>query len=120
RALSASSATLELDRLMASLSDFNKQNTVSPRGSATNRCRASDAKLCNHQQVQLVQPETEAPCGPKCSEAVPSPSGSEAVPGLRGDLDSMLVQLQSGLKLQGIETQSKGQCESCQKPIAGQ
>ncbi|MEE6527948.1 hypothetical protein FKM82_029745, partial [Ascaphus truei] len=97
RALSASSATLELDRLMASLSDFNKQNTV-----------------------QLVQPETEAPCGPKCSEAVPSPSGSEAVPGLRGDLDSMLVQLQSGLKLQGIETQSKGQCESCQKPIAGQ
>ncbi|KAH1171734.1 hypothetical protein KIL84_007352 [Mauremys mutica] len=44
--------------------------------------------------------------------AAPAPQG--------GNLDSMLVMLQSDLSRQGISTSTKGLCASCQKPIAGQ
>ncbi|KAL7977578.1 hypothetical protein Chor_009527 [Crotalus horridus] len=67
----ATSATLELDKLMASLSDFRVQSNMSPG-----------------------QPS--------------------------GNLDSMLVMLESDLSRQGISTTAKGLCASCQKPIAGQ
>uniref|UniRef100_A0A8C4VL13 Transforming growth factor beta 1 induced transcript 1 n=1 Tax=Gopherus evgoodei TaxID=1825980 RepID=A0A8C4VL13_9SAUR len=82
---SATSATLELDKLMASLSDFRVQSNVSL------------AHYGGHGSGSIVS------AGPQ-----------------GGNLDSMLVMLQSDLSRQGISTSTKGLCASCQKPIAGQ
>ncbi|XP_068100248.1 transforming growth factor beta-1-induced transcript 1 protein [Hyperolius riggenbachi] len=125
RVLSASSATLELDRLMASLSDFHKQNTASlvqqeptpssgeavvvtpeiPRVEETPQVGRTE----EHPMPVSPSDQPQESAGTKCSESIP-----------RSDLDSMMVKLQSGLKEQGIETQSKGFCQGCQRPIAGQ
>ncbi|XP_028332025.1 transforming growth factor beta-1-induced transcript 1 protein-like isoform X1 [Gouania willdenowi] len=99
---SATSATLELDKLMASLSDFRVQNTpaasVSPVVTAT------------PQQQPQQQPQHQQQALPA---APPQPSSG-------GSLDSMLGLLQSDLSRQGVETSSKGNCSACQKPVVGQ
>uniref|UniRef100_A0A8C0GB60 Transforming growth factor beta 1 induced transcript 1 n=1 Tax=Chelonoidis abingdonii TaxID=106734 RepID=A0A8C0GB60_CHEAB len=87
----ATSATLELDKLMASLSDFRVQISLA--------------------QQPVVSSVCPSPSGPP-PPAAPAPQG--------GNLDSMLVMLQSDLSRQGISTSTKGLCASCQKPIAGQ
>ncbi|XP_008583033.1 PREDICTED: transforming growth factor beta-1-induced transcript 1 protein isoform X2 [Galeopterus variegatus] len=89
---SATSATLELDRLMASLSDFRVQNHLPAAG------------------------PTQPPVASSMSESSPSPPG----PTSEGSLDTMLGLLQSDLSRRGVPTQAKGLCGSCNKPIAGQ
>uniref|UniRef100_A0A3B3Z368 LIM zinc-binding domain-containing protein n=1 Tax=Poecilia mexicana TaxID=48701 RepID=A0A3B3Z368_9TELE len=74
--MSASSATRELDELMASLSDFKIQS-------------------------QGIQ-STSAPAKPA------------------NKLDNMLGNLQSDLNKLGVQTNAKGVCGACKKPIAGQ
>ncbi|XP_002721772.1 transforming growth factor beta-1-induced transcript 1 protein [Oryctolagus cuniculus] len=90
---SATSATLELDRLMASLSDFRVQN-------------------------HLPAPAPTQPPAPANSVSEPSPS--PPAPTSKGSLDTMLGLLQSDLSRRGVPTQAKGLCGSCNKPIAGQ
>ncbi|KAM9305049.1 transforming growth factor beta-1-induced transcript 1 protein [Gastrophryne carolinensis] len=143
RVLSASSATQELERLMASLSDFHKQSTVSIVFIGF-ICHVTMTSQLHHSftacTASLGQQEASAPgpgiLSPTDTTPPVASSGSvevtedhpAGVPGSekdgggepRGDLDSMMVKLQSGLKEQGIETQSKGLCHSCQRPIAGQ
>ncbi|XP_032698532.1 transforming growth factor beta-1-induced transcript 1 protein [Lontra canadensis] len=92
---SATSATLELDRLMASLSDFRVQNHV-------NQLPASGS--------------TQPPVPSSVNEDSPSSPG----PASKGSLDTMLGLLQSDLSRRGVPTQTKGLCGSCNKPIAGQ
>uniref|UniRef100_A0A452UG40 Transforming growth factor beta 1 induced transcript 1 n=1 Tax=Ursus maritimus TaxID=29073 RepID=A0A452UG40_URSMA len=92
---SATSATLELDRLMASLSDFRVQNHV-------NQLPASGS--------------TQPPVPSSVNEGSPSSPG----PASKGSLDTMLGLLQSDLSRRGVPTQTKGLCGSCNKPIAGQ
>ncbi|XP_023378173.1 transforming growth factor beta-1-induced transcript 1 protein isoform X4 [Pteropus vampyrus] len=89
---SATSATLELDRLMASLSDFRVQNHLPASG------------------------PTQPPVPSSTNEGSPSPPG----PTGKGSLDTMLGLLQSDLTRRGIPTQAKGLCGSCNKHIAGQ
>ncbi|XP_006757223.1 PREDICTED: transforming growth factor beta-1-induced transcript 1 protein [Myotis davidii] len=89
---SATSATLELDRLMASLSDFRVQNHLPAPG------------------------PTQTPVPSSVNEGSPPPPG----PASKGSLDTMLGLLQSDLSRRGIPTQAKGLCGSCNKPIAGQ
>uniref|UniRef100_A0A8D0MGW5 LIM zinc-binding domain-containing protein n=1 Tax=Sus scrofa TaxID=9823 RepID=A0A8D0MGW5_PIG len=89
---SATSATLELDRLMASLSDFRVQNHLPASG-----------------PTQPAVPSS-------VNEGSPSPPG----PTSQGSLDTMLGLLQSDLSRRGVPTQAKGLCGSCNKPIAGQ
>ncbi|XP_032460168.1 transforming growth factor beta-1-induced transcript 1 protein isoform X1 [Phocoena sinus] len=89
---SATSATLELDRLMASLSDFRVQNHLPASG------------------------PTQPPVPSSVNEGSPSPPG----PAGKGSLDTMLGLLQSDLSRRGVPTQAKGLCGSCNKPIAGQ
>ncbi|XP_064425557.1 transforming growth factor beta-1-induced transcript 1 protein isoform X1 [Latimeria chalumnae] len=90
---SATSATLELDKLMASLSDFKVQSNIPP--------------------YQAAPPPVKVPASqPVVSKPPPPPAG--------GNLDNMLVMLQSDLSRQGISTVAKGVCAACQKPIAGQ
>ncbi|KAF6732041.1 Transforming growth factor beta-1-induced transcript 1 protein [Oryzias melastigma] len=91
---SATSATLELDKLMASLSDFRVQST--PPAPVT----------------PVVKTQQQPPAPPQA--AVP------AQPTAGGSLDSMLGLLQSDLSRQGVQTSSKGNCSACQKPVVGQ
>ncbi|XP_055031943.2 transforming growth factor beta-1-induced transcript 1 protein isoform X2 [Misgurnus anguillicaudatus] len=88
---SATSATLELDKLMASLSDFRVQSTPTPPVSP----------------VSPVPPSQQQAGAP-----------THATSG--GSLDSMLGLLQSDLSRQGVSTSSKGNCSACQKPVVGQ
>ncbi|KAM9208229.1 transforming growth factor beta-1-induced transcript 1 protein isoform 2-T2 [Dugong dugon] len=89
---SATSATLELDRLMASLSDFRVQNHLPASG------------------------PTQPPVPSSVNKGSPSPPE----PTSKGSLDTMLGLLQSDLSRRGVPTQAKGLCGSCNKPIAGQ
>ncbi|XP_053883504.1 transforming growth factor beta-1-induced transcript 1 protein isoform X2 [Malaclemys terrapin pileata] len=104
---SATSATLELDKLMASLSDFRVQSNL-PGVSAAPPPAPTRVSLAQQPVVSSVCPSPSGPAPP----AAPAPQG--------GNLDSMLVMLQSDLSRQGISTSTKGLCASCQKPIAGQ
>ncbi|XP_041038573.1 transforming growth factor beta-1-induced transcript 1 protein-like [Carcharodon carcharias] len=89
---SATSATLELDKLMASLSDFQLHSQPTP------------------------QPVTQ----PSVTVVSPAPSSETPAPIPTGNLDNMLGMLQSNLSRQGISTVTKGSCTACRKPIVGQ
>lgn len=78
--MSASSATRELDELMASLSDFKVQSNIQSQG--------------------------------KSSSIAPAKPANK--------LDNMLGSLQSDLNKLGVQTNAKGVCGACKKPIAGQ
>lgn len=94
----ASSATKELDDLMASLSDFNLNSSVPPV------------------QPQYQQPlQTSAGSDPAYAKPHKLPKGSRS-----NQLDSMLGTLQSDMTRQGVNTTAKGHCSACNKPIVGQ
>uniref|UniRef100_A0A8C5Q916 Transforming growth factor beta-1-induced transcript 1 protein n=1 Tax=Leptobrachium leishanense TaxID=445787 RepID=A0A8C5Q916_9ANUR len=152
RALSASSATQELDRLMASLSDFHKQSTGTLGHQELEVNLYPDPSLCQKVSDDLSHnADAAASPGIDCSECLEKAPGgkdletssisrldkeplipvasynTQASPKSMqdpscpyGELDSMMVKLQSGLKNQGIEILTKGLCQSCQRPIAGQ
>ncbi|XP_043211506.1 leupaxin-like isoform X2 [Amphibalanus amphitrite] len=86
----ASSATQELDDLMASLSDFKLQASSLQR---------------------TVVEETNDP---------PAADPAYAKPVKSRQLDSMLGNLQEDMNKQGITTTQKGMCGACDKPIVGQ
>uniref|UniRef100_A0A8C5SXV5 Transforming growth factor beta 1 induced transcript 1 n=1 Tax=Laticauda laticaudata TaxID=8630 RepID=A0A8C5SXV5_LATLA len=114
----ATSATLELDKLMASLSDFRVQSNLPgvsvPTTTVTTTTTVPPAPA-PAQVPSAQQPVVSSVCpGP----TVLSPQMSPGQPS--GNLDSMLVMLESDLSRQGISTTAKGLCASCQKPIAGQ
>ncbi|KAM7381698.1 hypothetical protein PAMA_012506 [Pampus argenteus] len=102
---SATSATLELDKLMASLSDFRVQST--PAAPVNPVVTAPQQQPQQQQQQPQQQPQQQQPVAPQQSS-----SG--------GSLDSMLGLLQSDLSRQGVQTSSKGNCSACQKPVVGQ
>ncbi|XP_062993736.1 transforming growth factor beta-1-induced transcript 1 protein isoform X1 [Elgaria multicarinata webbii] len=107
---SATSATLELDKLMASLSDFRVQSNLPGASTATVSPPPAPARVSSAQLPVVSSVCPSASAGP--------PQTSPAQPS--GNLDSMLVLLESDLSRQGISTTAKGLCASCQKPIAGQ
>ncbi|XP_046680829.1 paxillin [Homalodisca vitripennis] len=87
----ASSATKELDDLMASLSDFKVSNPPSFSQTTTTRVTESAyAKPSRSKQKQAAQ------------------------------LDCMLGSLQADMSRQGVNTTQKGCCSACDKPIVGQ
>lgn len=98
----ASSATKELDDLMASLSDFNLNGVVP----------ASPVLSQHRQQLQGSPTPVSDPAYAKPHRV---PKGNQASP-----LDSMLGTLQSDLTKQGVTTTAKGHCAACNKPIVGQ
>ncbi|NXT68800.1 PAXI protein, partial [Chaetops frenatus] len=102
--ISASSATRELDELMASLSDFK-------------------VSCCDSLMLHLVpthpififsylQFMAQGKAGSSSPPATASKPGSQ--------LDTMLGSLQSDLNKLGVATVAKGVCGACKKPIAGQ
>ncbi|XP_030631471.1 paxillin a [Chanos chanos] len=111
--ISASSATRELDELMASLSDFKVQSNVSLKEREEERWRKE-----RWRKDGGVSP---AGSGEGGIMAQGKGSGSPTSPPKQGNkLDNMLGSLQSDLNRLGVQTVAKGVCGACKKPIAGQ
>ncbi|NXP81562.1 PAXI protein, partial [Ramphastos sulfuratus] len=101
--ISASSATRELDELMASLSDFKvscHDNLIFRLGPLTPSLSCLLAFMAQGKVGSSSPPSTT------------SKPGSQ--------LDTMLGSLQSDLNKLGVATVAKGVCGACKKPIAGQ
>ncbi|NXY76351.1 PAXI protein, partial [Glareola pratincola] len=104
--ISASSATRELDELMASLSDFKvpyHDNLILHLHSST--CL-----------TVFVFSSPQFMAQGKAGSS--SPPSTASKPG--SQLDTMLGSLQSDLNKLGVATVAKGVCGACKKPIAGQ
>ncbi|XP_006151594.1 paxillin isoform X1 [Tupaia chinensis] len=112
--ISASSATRELDELMASLSDF-KIHGLEQRADGE-LCWAADWPPGGGQSGPEGQDEGGFMAQGKTGSS--SPPGGPPKPG--SQLDSMLGSLQSDLNKLGVATVAKGVCGACKKPIAGQ
>nr|Q5R7I1.1 RecName: Full=Paxillin [Pongo abelii]CAH92279.1 hypothetical protein [Pongo abelii] len=112
--ISASSATRELDELMASLSDFRIQG-LEQRADGE-RCWAADWPRDGGRSSPGGQDEGGFMAQGKTGSS--SPPGGPPKPG--SQLDSMLGSLQSDLNKLGVATVAKGVCGACKKPIAGQ
>ncbi|XP_022265877.1 paxillin isoform X2 [Canis lupus familiaris] len=111
--ISASSATRELDELMASLSDFKIQGLEQI---ADGEAWAAGWPPNDRQSSPEGQDEGGFMAQGKTGSS--SPPGGPPKPG--SQLDSMLGSLQSDLNKLGVATVAKGVCGACKKPIAGQ
>nr|XP_020034659.1 paxillin isoform X6 [Castor canadensis] len=112
--ISASSATRELDELMASLSDF-KMHGLEQRTDGEQHW-AAGWPPSGRQSSPEGQDEGGFMTQGKTGSS--SPPGGPSKPG--SQLDSMLGSLQSDLNKLGVATVAKGVCGACKKPIAGQ
>ncbi|KAL1768773.1 paxillin isoform X1 [Sigmodon hispidus] len=112
--ISASSATRELDELMASLSDF-KMHGLEQRADAE---RQGAAGWPPSSRQSSPEGQDEGGFTAKGKTGSSSPPGGLSKPG--SQLDSMLGSLQSDLNKLGVATVAKGVCGACKKPIAGQ
>lgn len=97
----ASSATKELDDLMASLSDFKITSGSHQLQSVTDYAKPNQGTA--HYQSTLTTVTT-----------------TEQLPPASDQLDSMLGNLQADMSRQGVNTTQKGCCNACDKPIVGQ
>ncbi|NXS55502.1 PAXI protein, partial [Brachypteracias leptosomus] len=104
--ISASSATRELDELMASLSDFK----VSCHGNLIPYLVLLQTLLSS--VFFSLQFMAQGKAGSSSPPSTASKPGSQ--------LDTMLGSLQSDLNKLGVATVAKGVCGACKKPIAGQ
>ncbi|NWY38062.1 PAXI protein, partial [Sylvia atricapilla] len=102
--ISASSATRELDELMASLSDFKVP------------CHDSSVLHLVPTHPRFVFSYLQFMAQGKAGSS--SPPSTASKPG--SQLDTMLGSLQSDLNKLGVATVAKGVCGACKKPIAGQ
>ncbi|KAK8748825.1 hypothetical protein OTU49_016016 [Cherax quadricarinatus] len=126
---SASTATKELDDLMASLSDFKTQEQLRSPALVRKLINASslqtqvDSAYAKPQKpAKSPSPPTPAPA-PVYSPpaAAPSPPKEPTpTPPPVNQLDCMLGSLASHMTEQGITTTQKGCCCACDKPIVGQ
>ncbi|NXN93576.1 PAXI protein, partial [Rhinopomastus cyanomelas] len=103
--ISASSATRELDELMASLSDFKVSHHYNLFLLSLPKPRLSFVFSC-------LQFMAQGKAGSSSPPSTASKPGSQ--------LDTMLGSLQSDLNKLGVATVAKGVCGACKKPIAGQ
>ncbi|XP_072271589.1 paxillin isoform X4 [Pyxicephalus adspersus] len=120
--ISASSATRELDELMASLSDFKSSVPFLPPFPSWasqededfihgyDYRNPSSRSLPASNETSLVMAQGKS--------VNSSPPSSAPKPG--SQLDNMLGSLQSDLNKLGVATVAKGVCGACKKPIAGQ
>ncbi|NWY28967.1 PAXI protein, partial [Pheucticus melanocephalus] len=121
--ISASSATRELDELMASLSDFKVPSASLPvKGSACwwfflqNPRSSPGGQSLIHLTVFVLSFLAQFMAQGKAGSS--SPPSTASKPG--SQLDTMLGSLQSDLNKLGVATVAKGVCGACKKPIAGQ
>ncbi|NWV71825.1 PAXI protein, partial [Malurus elegans] len=113
--ISASSATRELDELMASLSDFKVPLLFSLLFSPYLLTLQYIFPYFFHLTV-LFSSSLQFMAQGKTGNS--SPPSTASKPG--SQLDTMLGSLQSDLNKLGVATVAKGVCGACKKPIAGQ
>ncbi|XP_055304567.1 leupaxin isoform X2 [Sitodiplosis mosellana] len=89
----ASTATRELDDLMASLSDFKINSSAHQQQTVTEYAKPNQGISYSHQETTIHHND---------------------------QLDSMLGSLQENMNRQGVTTTQKGCCSACDKPIVGQ
>ncbi|XP_039266577.2 paxillin-like [Styela clava] len=113
----ASSATKELDDLLASLGDFKVPEADDNRGSGSAASDKSDPPYAKPDKSRSSKPTS-----PKDSISTiqPTPVAQTAQVSSAVDLDSMLGQINTDLSKQGIRAASKGDCAACQKPVMGE
>ncbi|XP_052832710.1 PDZ and LIM domain protein Zasp isoform X1 [Octopus bimaculoides] len=105
----ASTATRELDELMASLSEFrvsNRDNSVAQQVAGGDPAYARPHKLRNESAGT--------------TSAATSSMSATSVTAKGDQLDSMLGSLQSDMNRQGVSTKTKGLCAACNKPVVSQ
>ncbi|XP_045111266.1 paxillin-like isoform X5 [Portunus trituberculatus] len=139
---SASSATKELDDLMASLSDFKVMKVtegspgvddvsvpvpVPPLTINASSLQTQVDSAYARPQKPTKSPSPPAPVPSSASpvkESTPTPIPKEPTPSPTpppaNQLDSMLGSLASHMTEQGVTTTQKGCCTACDKPIVGQ
>ncbi|XP_055836685.1 leupaxin isoform X8 [Episyrphus balteatus] len=106
----ASSATKELDDLMASLSDFKVAS-----GSNHHQAVVTDYAKPNKGISHLTQTEITE------TSTIVEDLHHHPTHIVGGDnLESMLGSLQANMSRQGVNTVQKGCCNACEKPIVGQ
>lgn len=137
---SASSATKELDDLMASLSDFKVKDDTEPSpggdhdgGAPVPQITVNASSLQTQVDSAYARPQkpTKSPSPPApvpssaspLKESTPIPTPKEPTPSPTpppaNQLDSMLGSLASHMTEQGVTTTQKGCCTACAKPIVG-
>jgi paxillin len=105
--VTTSTATKELDALMASLSDF--------KVSQGKKVAAAGAKP----QIAVTS-EVDDKDGEDSEQAQYAIPQKLAKSSSRKEIDTMLGTLQSDITAHGVDTMSKGVCPACKKAIAGQ
>ncbi|XP_041455447.1 paxillin-like isoform X2 [Lytechinus variegatus] len=121
----ASSATKELDDLMASLSDFqlSPTDTMPQEPAYAQPHKVTPPPKPAHPPPNMVNINNTPP--PPVAQSYPpqqppAPAQQNHAPSQPSQLDSMLDHLNSDVSRQGVQTITKGMCAACQKPIAGQ
>ncbi|XP_057332019.1 leupaxin-like isoform X1 [Microplitis mediator] len=126
----ASSATKELDDLMASLSEFkinsstHQHQTVtdSPYAKPNKATKSASSPLLTESggsaqtRIHFSETHTSHQYQPQQGES----SHTVTTHVKQNQLDSMLGNLQADMSRQGINTTQKGCCNACEKPIVGQ
>lgn len=120
----SSSATRELDDLMASLSGF-KMSGKAPGGQAhvqvpgppRSPSPGSEPSYAKPQKSRNLSQSSSANSSLQSSSVTPNMSSGSAQ---GGQLDAMLGDLQSDLSKQGVTTKTKGLCAACNQPVVGQ
>lgn len=112
----ASSATKELDDLMASLSDFKVKDTPDLDFVEGKPVAVSSPTHTTTFHVSSNDDYAKVEKRPSNKKAKASPPQKNQQP----NLDSMLGSLQSTMSKQGVATVTKGTCAGCNKPIIGQ
>ncbi|XP_071518089.1 transforming growth factor beta-1-induced transcript 1 protein-like isoform X8 [Panulirus ornatus] len=115
---SASTATKELDDLMASLSDFKiNASTLQTQVDSAYAKPQKPAKSPSPPEATSIPSASPSPVPAPSPPKEPTPTPTPPPP---NQLDSMLGSLASHMTEQGITTTQKGCCCACDKPIVGQ
>lgn len=107
----ASSATKELDDLMASLSDFKVNSSSHHHQTVTDYAKPNKGISHNNSGYQTVT---------QIEETIIREEETDDNYRQSDQLDSMLGNLQANMSRQGVNTVQKGCCNACEKPIVGQ
>ncbi|XP_069703001.1 leupaxin isoform X4 [Periplaneta americana] len=110
----ASSATKELDDLMASLSDFKINASTHQHQTVT------DSPYAKPNKATKSSPSPQPPVANLQSQQLITSTPPSGGSGKQNQLDSMLGNLQADMSRQGVNTTQKGCCNACDKPIVGQ
>ncbi|KAK0174712.1 hypothetical protein PV327_010449 [Microctonus hyperodae] len=131
----ASSATKELDDLMASLSEFkingstHQHQTVtdSPYAKPNKATKSAPSPLPDsgnttaaQSRIHITETHTSHQYQPQQGESSHTLTQTSTTHVKQNQLDSMLGNLQADMSRQGVNTTQKGCCNACEKPIVGQ